>query len=269
MQKPEGVNDPGPVGKVLDNLHSPPDKYAGKRDITIFVACFNEEGNIIKTLHTLLAAFSEVECDWEVIVIDDASTDRSVELVTDFIRKHSELPIYLKVNDINRGLAQNFIEGAFLGNGKYYRLVCGDHTEPKEAHVSLLKRLGDAEIVIPYQVECPGRSLLRRALSKIYTLVVNLISGYRLRYHNGSAIHLRYNVMRWHTNYRGFGFQADMITRLLENGVSYVEVPSVASEREEGTSNALTLRNFLSIAHFFFDLSVRRAGKVFFRRNEP
>ena len=44
---------------------------------------------------------------------------------------------------------------------------------------------------------------------KTFTFLVNLISGYHLKYYNGMAIHLRYNVMRWHPSSYGFGFQAD------------------------------------------------------------
>jgi hypothetical protein len=68
--------------------------------------------------------------------------------------------------------------------------------------------------------------------------------------------------MRWHTNYRGFGFQADMITRLLDEGFSYIEVPVTAQERTKGSSKALTLRNFFSVAHTLVDLFIRRIGRI-------
>ena len=35
-------------------------------------------------------------------------------------------------------------------------------------------------------------------LSGTFTFLVNTISGFRLHYYNGLAVHLRYNVMRWH-----------------------------------------------------------------------
>jgi glycosyltransferase involved in cell wall biosynthesis len=231
------------------------------RDITFYVACYNEEDNITTTLDTLTAALAEVGCSWEIIVIDDGSTDRSVEIIRRYIEDHPGQPIYCKVNEKNKGLAQTYIDGAFLGRGKYYRLVCGDNAEPKETFVTLLKHLGEADMIIPYQVECKGKSLPRRMLSKTYTALVNMLSGHRIRYYNGLAIHLRYNVMRWHTNSRGFSFQADLITRLLDEGFSYVEVPVVAQEREKGQSKAVTTKNFLSVAHTMLELFFRRVGR--------
>lgn len=230
-------------------------------DLTLFVACYNEEANIGATLDTLLEALAETTCSWEIIVIDDGSADDSPGIVERYIQKQPDLPIRLVVNEENLGLAQNYIEAAFLGRGHYYRLICGDNVEPKETFVTVFRHLGEAEIIIPYQVACLRRSWVRRFLSLCYTRMVNGISGYRIRYYNGLAVHTRYNVMRWHTNYHGFGFQADMITRLLDIGKSYVEVPVRARERTAGKANALTLRNFLSMAHFFLDLAIRRVGR--------
>jgi glycosyltransferase involved in cell wall biosynthesis len=229
-------------------------------DLTLFVSCYNEEENIVGTLETLLEALGEFDFTWEIIVIDDASADRSVEVIQDFLGKHPDLPITLKTREINVGLAQNYIEGAFLGRGKYYRLICGDNVEPKETLVEVFKHLGEADMVLFYQ-DITGKSLARRIISRCYTLLVNLITGYRIKYYNGLPLHQRYHVMRWHTNYHGFGFQADMIARLLDEGFGYTEVRVKTTERKAGVSHALTLRNFFSVAHTLLDLLIRRVGR--------
>jgi glycosyltransferase involved in cell wall biosynthesis len=239
-------------------IHGVPQK--DELDLTLFVACYNEEKNIVGTLDTVLAALKEFDFTWEIIVIDDASVDNSVGVIQGYLASHPELPIRLVRNPANRGLAQNYIEGAFLGRGKYYRLICGDNVEPREALVEVFKHVGESDMVIFYQ-DCQGRSRFRKLLSRTFTFIVNCISGYRIQYYNGMAIHLRYNVMRWHTNYHGFGFQADMITRLLDLGFNYSEVMTKTHERTTGKSSALTLRNFFSVAHTFLDLFIRRVGK--------
>lgn len=235
-------------------------------DLTLFVACYNEEKNIIATLETVLSALENVPFTWEIIVIDDASQDNSVAVTQGFLDQHPHLPIRLVRNLVNRGLAQNYIEGAFRGRGKYYRLICGDNVEPRSALVEVFKHVGAADMVI-FNQDCRGRALGRRLLSRTFTAIVNTISGYRIQYYNGMALHLRYNVMRWHTNYHGFGFQADMITRLLDEGFGYREVNIVTHERTAGKSSAMTLRNFFSVAHTFVDLFIRRVGRSrFFKR---
>ena len=52
-------------------------------DLTLFVACYNEEENIIGTLETLLALDYPVDRR-EVVVMSDASSDRTDEIVRGF-----------------------------------------------------------------------------------------------------------------------------------------------------------------------------------------
>lgn len=236
-------------------------------DLTVFIACYNEEANIVAALDTVREALRDAPFTWEIIVIDDGSTDRSVPLIEDYIRRHPKAPVRFVVNEKNRGLAQNYIEGAFLGRGKYYRLVSGDNVEDVATLREIFSHVGESEIVVFYHGDNRERPRFRRALSRLYTSLVNLLSGHRLRYYNGSAILLRYDVMRWHTNYHGFGFQADLTCRLLDEGVSYVEVPVRATERKGGRSKALTAKNILSVGHTFLDLFIRRVANLLFRRN--
>ncbi|MBY0522093.1 MAG: glycosyltransferase family 2 protein [Gemmataceae bacterium] len=238
-------------------------------DLTLFVACYNEAKNIVTTLKTLLEALKEVDFTWEIIVIDDASQDNSVQIIQEFLQLRPDLPIRLATNEQNRGLAQNYVDGAFLGRGKYYRLICGDNSEPHETLVEVFKQLGKSELVLFYHVENIGRGLFRRVLSRTFTGIVNALSGYRLHYYNGLAIHTRYNVMRWHSNFRGFGFQADLVTRLLDQGCAYVEVPVKVTERTEGSSTALRLNNILSVLHTLLDISIRRVGRLLYGKPRP
>jgi len=239
----------------------------GLLDLTIFISCYNEEEFITATIDTVVDALSEIgSISYEVIVVDDFSKDRSNEVVGKYIATHPDQRIILRSNKINRGLAQNYLDVAFIGKGKYYRLICGDNAEPKETMMEVFGEIGRADIIIPYYVTSEGKSLYRRMLSNLYATLVNWVGGFHLHYYNGLAVHLRYNVMRWHPNTRGFGFQADIICMLLDQGFSYKEVPVKTIERREGGSNALTLRNMLSVAHTLVDLMFRRLGNFVYRR---
>jgi glycosyltransferase involved in cell wall biosynthesis len=244
LHSAEGVADPASEGAL---------------DLTIFVSCYNEQDFILQTITTVQEALAEARAvSYEIVVIDDCSRDRSADLVEDYIRTHPDACILLRRNRSNRGLAQNYFDAAFIGKGKYYRLICGDNAEPKETIVAVCRRIGEADMVIPYYVSSEGKSLYRRLLSTAYTRLVNAIGGFRLNYYNGLAVHLRYNVMRWHPNTRGFGFQADIICMLLDQGFSFVEVPVKTVERKGAGSEALTFSNMLSVAHTLVDIIVRR-----------
>jgi hypothetical protein len=233
-------------------------------DITLVVPCLNEQHHIGPTLDTITAAMRELPYSYEVLVVDDGSTDETSKIVENYLQAHPELPIRLISNAKNRGLATSYVDAAFLGRGAYYRQVCGDNAEPKEALIESLRRLGEADMIIPYHEHVTGKPALRRWLSRVYTTMVNLLSGYKIRYYNGMAIHLRRNVMRWGSYSFGFGFQAELITRLLDEGTTYIEVPMKEAIHREKTkgSSALNWRNFVSVAHTLSEVLIRRVRRL-------
>lgn len=233
-------------------------------DLTLFVACYNEEHGIIPSMETAIAAANEVGCTWDVVVVDDGSKDNSVKVVRDYLDKHPELPITLVVNGVNQGVGVNFAAAAFFGRGKYYRMICGDDTETKETLVKVFSRLGEADMILSYHCDSRARHWMRRVISRVFTFLVNRISGYRIHYYNGLAVHLRKNVMLWHSNAHGFGFQADLITRLLDMGATYIEVPVVPLDRTAGRTSAFTIRNFASVGHTLLELFIRRVAKLLY-----
>lgn len=232
--------------------------------LSVFIACYNEEENILSTIQDVIDACNGAKVTYEILVIDDASTDNSVAQVQSFQRKHPEIPLTLHINQKNRGLAYNYIDAAFLAKGTWYRLVCGDNAEPQETLQKIFSHIGEAEVLIPYHTKCPGRSCFRRALSKTYTKLVNLLSGNNIKYYNGILVTRRYYVMRWHSNLHGFGFLADLTTKLLSLGFSYKEIPVEAHERLHGESKAITFRNFCSVAHTLLNILLGRISMILF-----
>jgi len=231
-------------------------------DLSLFVACYNEEEGIIPTLETVVSAANEVGISYDIVIMDDCSTDRSVEVILEYLRKHPDLPITLFVNEVNQGVGSNYAEAAFRCRGKYYRMICGDNVESKGTLVSIFRRIGEADMIIPYPADTTFRGPFRRSVSRSFTLLVNLLSGYRIRYYNGLAVHFRYNVMRWHSNSHGFGFQADLITRLLDLKASYIEIPVYPNERAAGATKAFKFRNICSVGHTLLEIWLRRLGKL-------
>jgi hypothetical protein len=170
----------------------------------------------------------------------------------------------LRRNGVNKGLAQNYVDASFIGRGKYIKLFCGDNTEPIESIRAICRHIGDADIVSPYYSSVIGKPRSRMLLSRTYTAIANMVSGNRLRYYNGLAVHRRYNVMRWHPNSRGFGFQADIMCMLLDLGASIIEVPVPAINR--APSRALTVKNVLSVGHTLLQIALRRIANRVYRK---
>jgi glycosyltransferase involved in cell wall biosynthesis len=236
-------------------------------DITIVIPCLNEAARIRGTLDDTIAAMQELGYNYEVLVMDDGSTDGTSGVVKEYAAAHPDLPIRLVIHPVNRGLTRTYVDGAFLGRGKYYRQVCGDNVEPKETLVASCRDLGKADMIIPYRPHTPGKSAFRVWLSSFFTVLVNWLSGYKIRYYNGQATHLRYNVMRWGPYSFGFGYQAELITRLLDEGATYIEVSVAGTHAEKtGKDSALNIRNCLSVAHTLLEIWIRRVRRRTFHK---
>jgi len=229
--------------------------------LSLFVACYNEQDNILGTLETLIKALQSTVPSFDIIIVDDTSRDESVSRIRKFMAGHPNVPIRLLRNSHNEGVATNYAEASFRAKGEWFRMICGDNVEPEDTLKAIFQEIGKAEIVVPYTVEISGRSVFRRLLSKTYTALVNAISGYRLHYYNGLLVTRTEYVRRWHSNSHGFGFQADLLTRLLSRNLSYIEVPVYGNERATGESKALTLRNLASVAHSLQNIAIRRISK--------
>src|SRR5438067_4173505 len=98
--------------------------------------------------------------------------------------------------------------------------------------------MGEADVVLGYLAD-DQRSFGRRVISRVFTSLVNTFSGYRIRYYLGVVIFRRRLVLRWHS-YRHQAFQADMITRILDEGHSLLQIPIKAHNRPSGKSRAIS-----------------------------
>lgn len=228
--------------------------------LTVFVPCLNEDKRVAGALDSVFAAAERTATTLEALVFDDGSTDRTSEVVRTYQAAHPERTIRLVTLAKNRGLGRNFIDGAFLARGRYYRAVAGDDYELPDSHDAIMRSLGEADIVIPVYRVVHGRTAFRTALSRLYTRLVNFASGTAIEYYNGFPAYRRWHVMRYAVEATGFGFQAELITRLIGEGASYKEL--VLPATAQPGSKALRLRNFISVGHSLFRILARRISRA-------
>lgn len=227
-------------------------------EVTLVVPCFNEEKFIAKTLECIKQAFESLNINYEIIVIDDCSSDLTYQKAQEFRESNRKMCIKIIQNSKNRGLSRCYCDAAFLGRGKYFRLVCGDNSESPESIKKIILARKKADMVLPYHPEVPGKSFMRRIVSALYTKIINRISGNRIKYYNGCALTTRLDVMRWGSYSFGFGFQADLITRLLAEGRSYIEIPvDVYHHENDAAASAFRFKNILSVLFTIIEIGLR------------
>lgn len=226
-------------------------------DLTVFVTCYNEESLIEKSLDSVRQAVSGTKLEYEVLIYDDASKDASVEVITNYIKRHDLGERFeLISNETNMGIGRNYFQAAERARCEYFLVVHGDNASPVEALRKELELLGKADIIVPYygtrlfsrKFNCDHRSFVRRFLSLLFARVVRLLSGHELRYFNGLVLHRTENVRKNRCFAYGLGYQAELLCRILNDpNVSYIEVKQHNYDLTTGPTSAFKIKNIISV----------------------
>src|SRR5438477_496422 len=96
-----------------------------KGGVSFFIPCLNEEGTIQKVILSLVQLMAQLGGAYEILVVDDASTDRSVSEIEHCISEHAEKPIRMIKSPAWRGLGRNYFIAAQHAQQEYFMLVSG------------------------------------------------------------------------------------------------------------------------------------------------
>lgn len=214
--------------------------------LSIFVPCFNEEKNVVQALNNIKEAIENI--DYEILITDDGSKDKTIEVVENFKKNNPDLNIKIFRNEKNQGLGFNYYATAYKASGKYYMLINGDAVEPPSTIKKIISYRDKADMIITYFGKNDKRTLARKIVSKMFVIILNLITFNNLKYYNGPALHLLENVKLYGTGAFGFGYHAELVSALITNKKTFIEVQIENIDRQWGTTKAFTLHNILSVA---------------------
>src|SRR3989344_933698 len=113
--------------------------------ISIVVPAFNEKENIHELLSRISLSLGSRNIPYEIIVIDDHSTDGTWELLEQE-QNNFPLKIYRKLG--KKGKAYSLIEGFSQASGDILAMIDADLQYPPEAIGQMAEALGDCDIVI-------------------------------------------------------------------------------------------------------------------------
>jgi len=177
--------------------------------------------------------------DTEILVVDDASVDRTFEVGREFRSAHPELRITVLRNEFNQGYGGNQKVGyafAIAEGFDFVAMVHGDGQYAPEELPRLLEplRRGEADAVFGSRMMerfgalKGGMPLYKYVGNRILSTAQNALLGVRLsEFHSGYRI---YSVkalasIPFRLNSNDFHFDTEIIIQLLNNGSRIVERP--------------------------------------------
>ena len=109
--------------------------------ISIILSVYNEEGAVGKVLDDVTLVMNEHRYDFEIIVVDDASTDRTVEIV-------KSKGVKLIKHMANKGVGAARKTGILNSHGDIIVMLDADGTYPAKSIPELLKYIPEYDQVI-------------------------------------------------------------------------------------------------------------------------
>jgi glycosyltransferase involved in cell wall biosynthesis len=146
--------------------------------LSVFFPAFNEQDIIAKTVENATRAVSSFVDDYEIIVVDDGSSDRTAAVVDDLARRDPH--IRLVRHDVNRGYGAALRTGFASAQKELVFFSDADGQFDLQELSGLLGMLNRAPIVLGYRIR-RSDPMYRLFIAKVYNIVVRLVFGLRVR----------------------------------------------------------------------------------------
>lgn len=216
----------------------------GRPSVSVIVPARNEEGNLKACVQTVVAALDEVSDDYEILIVNDGSTDGTGALAD---RLASELPGVRVIHNLTgSGFAEAYRRGLQAAAKEYVALIPGDNEIQPMSVRAILDAIGQADVVVPITANQEARPWLRRRLSRVFTGMVNLLFGFNLRYFQGPCVYRAAAVRAMPVRTTGYAFLTEMLVRSLAAGHRAIEVPMYVQTRQFGASRAVSAGNVIT-----------------------
>ncbi|MBC7248491.1 MAG: glycosyltransferase family 2 protein [Actinobacteria bacterium] len=128
--------------------------------VSIIIPAYNEEEAIADDIETILATMKETSYRWELIVVNDGSTDRTREIV----ERYPEVRLVNHPYNLGGGAARN--TGIRRARGDIVVIADGDGTYPLQDIPRLVEALEDYDMVVGARTKEAGTMKLLRTPAK-------------------------------------------------------------------------------------------------------
>lgn len=227
---------PGPLSAADGASGAPP--CATAPELTILMPAYNEAENLPATLPLVTAAARAQARSFELLVIDDGSTDGTAELVRAFAKDHAETR--LEQHPRNLGPGSGIKTGVGVARGDYIIFIPADIAmDLAELHLYLEAARAGADVVVGIRSDRRDYSLRRKLNSYGYIALVKVLYGMRQRQFNYIHLYRRSIFDRIQIEYSGVFISAEIMIKARDLGFALQEVeidyvPRVAGEASCG-----------------------------------
>lgn len=146
-----------------------------KKLFSIVTPIYNEEGNIDLLYDRIQSVMSSNDYDWELIMVNDGSRDRSIELITHLASNDQRIKVINFARNFGHQIAVT--AGIDHASGDAVILIDADLQDPPEVIVDLINKWQEGyEVVYAIRAERQGESQFKIWTAKVFYRLIYRIT---------------------------------------------------------------------------------------------
>jgi glycosyltransferase involved in cell wall biosynthesis len=154
----------------------------GQIELSFVIPAYNEEFFIEDTLGTLDLAIKKKTCQYEIVVVDDGSQDKTFKKALQYARRNGHVKVIRYARNTGKGFAIK--TGVMKSMGDAVIFVDGDMEIDFSTISRYIKALENADIVIAtkwHNDSAVSMPLSRKMLSRTFNVLVRILIGFNLK----------------------------------------------------------------------------------------
>ena len=165
-------------------------------DISIVVPLYNEEESLIELFQWIKSSLNPTNYSFEIIFIDDGSSDKSWKVIKDLSKEHQEIKGLRFIK--NYGKSQALNAGFKLAKGQFIGTLDADLQDSPEELPSMIKKLidEDLDLVSGWKKTRYDNFIFKNLPSIFFNFVVRKVSGIKLHDFNCGIKVYKKNVVK-------------------------------------------------------------------------
>jgi len=151
-------------------------------NLSVLIPAYNEEGSIKQVLTDLFSVLPQTGLKWEIIVIDDKSSDKTCEIVTSFGKK-----VRLVQHPYNKGYGSSLKTGATHAKGSWLMFYDADNQFYAQDMLKFIPFMKEYDLILGARrgqkslIRAPGKILLTKFAGYLaQQRIPDLNCGFRL-----------------------------------------------------------------------------------------
>jgi glycosyltransferase involved in cell wall biosynthesis len=196
-------------------------------DVAVIIPAFNEEVGVGPTIERVRAALSATPLTFEIVVVDDGSTDNTAAHAARHVDRVIRLPE-------NRGYGAALKTGILQTRSEYVIIIDADGTYPPEMIPALLARMPGVDMAVGARsADDTSIARARRPANKVLSLLASYLAGRRIPDLNSGLRVMRRSVLMefLHITPSGFSFTTTITLALLCNNYLVTYLPIACAPR--------------------------------------